>query len=124
MGLLVYNLSCPLGSTLELEICDTFFRRLRGYMLAKEPDSLRGLLFTGNQESRLNTSIHMIGVFYALAIIWLDKSMKVVDLHLAQPWELAYIPKLPACYIIETKACRLTDFHLSDQLLIEGLKVQ
>jgi hypothetical protein len=40
----------------------------------------------------------------------------VVDTVLARVWKLAYIPKAPACYVLEIVPERLGEFQIGDRV--------
>ncbi len=68
----------------------------------------------------MNSSIHMLFMNYAIAVIWLDRDLVVVDKVLAKPWALAYLPKKPARYVVELHSSRLDDFAEGDQIELVG----
>jgi hypothetical protein len=76
----------------------------------------KGLLFVTGSESRSNTSIHMFFMAFPIAVVWLDKSGKVVDSCLAKPWRPAYAPSLPAQYFIEGNVDVLDRVQVGDVL--------
>lgn len=100
----------PLEPQLSLKVCRTFWSRGRGFLLSPQPPLDRGLLFWYPRASRMETSIHMIGVPFPLAVIWLDKNRRVVDRKIARPWQFALVPQKAAQYIIECHPERLGDF--------------
>ncbi|PJA16774.1 MAG: hypothetical protein COX63_03110, partial [Candidatus Diapherotrites archaeon CG_4_10_14_0_2_um_filter_31_5] len=54
------------------------------------------------KEGKINSSIHMLFVFYPIEVVYLNKEKKVVDIKLnLKPWALNYTPKKPAKYFIE-----------------------
>jgi uncharacterized membrane protein (UPF0127 family) len=116
----VRNNQRSLLKPLQLKVCDTFISRLQGFLFSKAPQSEEGLLFCYKQPSRINSGIHMLGIPFPLAIIWLDEKYMVVDRCTAKPWGLAYLPKSPACYVIECSIARLIEFETGDQLLLLG----
>ena len=75
-----------------------------------------GLFFVYGRESRMDTSIHMLFMNFAIATIWLDGSGKVVDKVLAKPWRLAYGPSKPARYVIEANPAVLDQVTIGDTL--------
>lgn len=80
----------------------------------------RGLVLADKNESRVNSSIHMLGMMFALTIVWLDNGFKVVDVQHAKPWIWFAAPRKPARYVIECAASRHEDFHIGDQLAFEN----
>jgi len=68
----------------RVRLCDTFWTRFRGLQFVSHLPSDEGLLFVTNSESRSNTSIHMFFMAFPIAVVWLDKSGKVVAINLAR----------------------------------------
>ncbi len=64
----------------------------------------------------MDTSIHMLFMFFAIATVWLDKNGVVVDKVLAKPWRLAYAPHKPAQYFIEARPSLLDRVQIGDRL--------
>lgn len=54
-----------------------------------------------------------------LAIIWINSDHIVVDKQIAQRWRPAYIPRLPACYILESSTEWLDEFQVGDRIELE-----
>jgi uncharacterized membrane protein (UPF0127 family) len=109
----------PLDPPLSLKVCRTFWARGRGFLLSSPPSADWGLLFWYPQASRLETSIHMIGVSFPLAVIWLDEHRRVVDRKIARPWQFVLVPQKAAQYVIECHPERFDDF--TDGELIDFL---
>ena len=80
--------------------CSSFFCKLRGLSLRRPIPSGTGLLLVEGREGRWNTAIHMFGMLFDLAVIWLDAEGNVVDVRLARPWRV-YAPRNPARFTLE-----------------------
>jgi uncharacterized membrane protein (UPF0127 family) len=83
-----------------------------------------GLLLRHEKESRLDTAIHMLGVFIDLSIIWIDSKHQVADVQLARRWRPFYIPARPAQYVLEISAQRIADFRVGESVVIEDLSIE
>jgi len=81
--------------------CDGFGSKLRGFTFRRRLEVGEGLVLVEKKESRLNTAIHMLFVFFALGVIWVDTEGTIVGTTLAKPWRLSYSPPQPARYVIE-----------------------
>lgn len=81
--------------------CNTFAAKLRGFTFRRTIPAGEGLVLVEGKESRVNTSIHMLFVFFELGVIWVNDAGEVVDKVRARPWRLSYMPRLPARYVIE-----------------------
>ena len=59
------------------------------------------LLFEEKRESIVGTSIHMLFVFFPIAVVWIREDGAVVDTVLARPFRPYYAPSAPAKYFLE-----------------------
>jgi uncharacterized membrane protein (UPF0127 family) len=112
----IINRNQPLATPLHAPYCDSFLCRLRGLMFRSSLGTGEGLLLVESQDSRLDTSIHMLFVFMDLAVIWINSESYVVDSVLAHAWHPFYAPRQPARYILEIHPDRLVEFKIGDQV--------
>ncbi len=117
----IHNLDAASQTSLQIKYCDTFLCRLRGLTFTSEIAPVSGLLLVQKTDSRLDAAIHMLGVSYDLAVIWINSSMKVVDKVLAKSWHLSYAPKEPAQYVLEIHPDRLGEFKIGDRVQFENV---
>ena len=82
-----------------------------------------GLLLRYDKETRFDTAIHMIGVIFDLAIVWIDSKQEDVDVQLARRWRPFYIPDRPAKYVLEIAVQRIADFRVGERVMIESLSI-
>jgi uncharacterized membrane protein (UPF0127 family) len=75
-----------------------------------------GLLLVGRRESRPDAAIHMLFVFFPIAVVWLDAEGRVVDTRLARPFRPAYAPSAPAKDILEGPPALLERVQVGHQL--------
>lgn len=113
---LISNRSRRFRKPLKACYCERFFCKLKGLSLRKKLANGEGLVLAENKASRLNTSIHMLGMFFDLSIIWLDDNLKVVDKVLAKRWLTFAFPRKPARYVIECAVSRYEEFKIGDKL--------
>ncbi len=84
----------------KVEIAKTHLQRMRGLMFAPKPDY--ALILCMPQESRINSAIHMLFVFYPIDVLFLNSKKRVVDKVAGlKPFSLGYAPKRPAKYVVE-----------------------
>jgi uncharacterized membrane protein (UPF0127 family) len=100
----------------RVKYCSSFLCRLRGYTFSSHIEPDEGLLLVQSRDSRIDTSIHMLFVPFALAVLWIDTGMMIVDKVLAKPWRLAYFPSNPARYILEIHPNRWDDYSIGDHV--------
>lgn len=96
--------------------CSSFLCRLRGLTWRRRLDPDEGLLLAGQRESRVDTAIHMLFVFFPISAIWLDRGGRVVDARLARPFRPIYVPSSPARDILEGPPDCLEKVHVGDLL--------
>jgi uncharacterized membrane protein (UPF0127 family) len=111
----------PLTIPIQAIVCDTFLCRLRGLMFRHEIADNEGLLLVQGQDSRANASIHMMAVFFDLAVIWIDTNLITVDIILAKSWHPAYLPKFPARYTLEIHPHRISEFKIGDRVTFNDI---
>lgn len=83
-------------------------------MLQRTLSPGEGLVLVQPGESRVNSAIHMLFVFFDLGVLWVDDSGRVVDQVLARPWRLHYAPRLPARYVVESHPDILSRVQVGD----------
>lgn len=115
----VSNCSHKLKSSLVVGYADGYIAKLLGLAFRRNLAADRGLLLVDGSEGRLSAGIHMLGLAFDLAIVWLDADMKVVDLAHARRWRSLLFPRKPARYVLECAAPRLSEFHVGDQLVLK-----
>ena len=59
--------------------CQSYWCHFRGLMLRRDLPEDEGILFVYGRESRVDTSIHMLFMNFAIATVWLDSAGRVVD---------------------------------------------
>ena len=101
--------------------CADFGSKLRGFTFRRDLAANEGLVLVVANDNRVNTSIHMLFVFFDLAVIWVNDAGQVVDKRLAKPWRLAYVPQAPARYVIEGHPALLEKVNLGDRLTLQRI---
>jgi uncharacterized membrane protein (UPF0127 family) len=108
------------GETIAQHVvhCDTFWKRGRGLMFrsSRAVADDRVYLFVEKRESVAQTTIHMLFVFFPIAVVWLDAEKRVVDKKLAKPFRPVYAPSGPAQYFVEGHPSLLERVNVGDQL--------
>ena len=115
----IHNLDIPSATSVRVKYCESYLCRLRGLTLRKPLALDEGLLLVQKSDSRLDASIHMLGVSFDLAVIWIDSSLTVVDKVLAKSWRPAYAPQKGAKYILEIHSNHLDDYSVGNKLEIQ-----
>lgn len=115
----IINETNPLTTILRVKYCQSFICQLRGLSFRKKLPLEEGLLLVQSQDTRINASIHMMGMYFDLTIVWINKGGKVVDLRLARRWISMFVPKKPASFTMEISAERFKDFNIGDKIIFE-----
>lgn len=118
--ILVQNTVRKIDSPARIRYCDTFLSQLRGFTFRARLSPDEGLLLVGRRDSRLDSSIHMLFVRFALTVVWINSHMQVVDKVLAKPWRPAYFPKQPARYVLEIHPARWEDYQVGDTVQFQN----
>jgi hypothetical protein len=102
----------------EIVRCDTFWKRGRGLMFrsSRAVAEDRVFLFVEARESLARTAIHMLFVFFPIAVVWLDGDKQVVDQALARPFRPYYAPQRAAMYYVEGHPSLLERVTVGDVL--------
>ena len=117
----IQNKSKPLTTPIHAGICETFIQKLRGLMFYPSITLQEGRLFIEKEESKLNSSIHMLFMHFDITVVWMDREFQVVDVILAKQWRPYYFPSLPAQYTLELHASRQNEFHIGDKIFIKNV---
>jgi uncharacterized membrane protein (UPF0127 family) len=94
--------------------CESFLCRLRGLTFHAPLTRDEGLLLVFGRDSRVDSSIHMLGVSFDLAVFWINSEMRIVDKIVAGAWKPAFFSKEPARYVLEVHAGRIDDFKIGE----------
>lgn len=116
---IVHNLTRPTSTAIQAGYGASFMARLRGLMFRRRLPAGQGLLLVYGRDSRMDASIHMLGMFFDLAVVWINDAMQVVDVRLARRGRPAYFPVRPARYVLELPVDHLPDFVIGDQVQFE-----
>lgn len=96
---------------------DNFFFKAKGLMFTRPLRRGHGLILVAPNEGILETTIHMLFVFYPVDIIWLNSEKIVVDIKQKVlpfiPW---IIPKEPAKYVVELPINTAKHIRIGDKL--------
>ncbi len=120
---IVHNLSKPQVQPIVAAFCTSFFSRLRGLTFRRYLPAGEGLVLVQESDSRLDSSIHMMGVWMDLAVAWINSAGEVVDVRLAKRWRPAYLPQRPARFVLEMTAAHLDDFHIGDKVRFDETRL-
>jgi hypothetical protein len=115
---MIRNLTTGAIIARQIVRCDTFWKRGRGLMFRRS-QALAGervFLFVEGRESVAQTAIHMLFVFFPIAVVWLDRDKRVVDQVLARPFRPYYAPQQAAMYYVEGQPTLLERVSVGDVL--------
>ena len=101
------NIAAP-----RVKYCASFLCRLRGLTFRPPLGLDEGLLLVFARDSRVDSSIHMLGVRFDLAVFWINSELRIVDKVMAAAGKPAFFPKAPARYVLELNAQHFNDFEI------------
>ena len=107
---MLYNISKKKIIIKNVKIADTEIKQTLGLMFSRRNKFNYCLIFKRPNSSILGSSIHMMFVFYPIAVIFLDENKKVVDIKKKIVPFWFYMPKKPAKYILEIPISTKIDF--------------
>jgi uncharacterized membrane protein (UPF0127 family) len=105
-------------SVVNVKYCDTFWSKFIGLMFSRELKPDHGVILVENNETRINSAIHMMFMNYDITVLWLDKQMVIIDKVLAKKWVPFYIPKKPAQYIVEIHQSKYSEYSIGEKLIL------
>ena len=105
-------------TVVNVKYCDTFLSKLIGLMFSRKLKHDHGVILVDNNETRINTSIHMMFMNYDITVLWLDRQMVIVDKVLARKWVPIYIPKKPAKYVVELHHSKFSEYSIGEKLIL------
>ncbi len=101
--------------------CAGFGSKLRGFTFRRHVGIDDGLVLVYESDGKVNTSIHMLFVFFALGVVWVNDAGQVVGTVLAKPWRPSYVPPAPARYVIEGHPAILKKVHVGDHIIFRNI---
>ena len=113
----VHNVTRDACLGTHILIADGWRARLRGYLGRREPEQHEGILLLPC------SSIHMLGVRFALDVVFLDSEMRVLALHEAVQPGFSARSHPGAAATLELRAGRVRETHtaVGDVLEIQEL---
>jgi len=87
-----------------------------GLMFHRPLSEQQGVWLDMGLTSRFGSAIHMLFVFFPIAVFWLDRRGAVVDKALARPFRLFYMAHRAARYVVELHPSRLPMAGVGDRL--------
>jgi len=100
-----------------VKIAGNALERAKGLMFEKPEKFDYAMVFIFQQEARIESSIHMMFVFFPIDAVYLDAKKKIVDIaRNLKPFALNYTPKKAAKYLIELPAGRADSIEVGDVL--------
>jgi uncharacterized membrane protein (UPF0127 family) len=117
----VANLDQPGAPPIEAAYCESFLSRLRGFTFRRFIHPHEGLILVQKLDNRVDASIHMLGVFTDLAVVWINSDFIIVDSCLARKWCPLYIPKKASRFVLEMNPQRLADYKIGDKVRFEDV---
>ncbi|NMA44830.1 MAG: DUF192 domain-containing protein [Candidatus Diapherotrites archaeon] len=100
----------------KVKLANSPLERMRGLMFEDEKKFDYALVFTSPKEGKIESSLHMMFVFFPIAAIFLDSNKNVVDKTTLTPFTVNYTPKKPAKYVIEMPPKEAKKIKIKDKI--------
>jgi len=115
----IINKTKPLALPLTARYCDGYWCKFMGLSFQKELPGNESLLMAEDRDGKVNTSIHMLWMYFDLGIVWINNDGRVVDKAYAKKWVSFLAPKSPARYTLEILPDRLAEFEIGDEIVFK-----
>ena len=96
--------------------CSSRTSRLRGLQYRLRLDPGEALILVKPRDSIVNSSIHMLWVFFPIAAVWINDAGRVTSTRLAKPWHPYYASAEPARYVLEADPELLQRIQVGDEV--------
>ncbi len=101
----------------NVKVCNNFFSKFRGLMFSRKLKKNEGILLISDKESILETSIHMLFVFFKIDVVWINNDKKIVDIKRnVKPFKLFIGSKEKAKYVLEVANDEIKNLKIGDKL--------
>lgn len=101
----------------KAKIVKSFFAKARGLMFARWLKPGSALVFEFDKESKIDTAVHMLFVFFKIDVLWLNSEGVVVDLRRGlTPFVGFAKPKKRAKFVVELPAGAAKTVNEGDKL--------
>ena len=94
----------------------TPFERMKGLMFEESGKFNYALVLEMPREARIESSIHMMFVFFPIDVLFLNKEKEVVDKATVQPFLPNYTPKKAAKYVVELPVGKAKSVRLGSKI--------
>ena len=102
---------------------DNFLFKARGLMFSKPLRGGSGLVLVADNEGVLETTIHMLFVFFPIDVVWLNSKKIVVDIKRGvSPFTLNLAPQKSAKYVLELPKGASKSTKVGDKILFRTAK--
>jgi uncharacterized membrane protein (UPF0127 family) len=96
--------------------CSSRASRLRGLQYRRRLNPGEALILVKPTDSIVNSSIHMLWVFFPIAAVWINDQGRVTHTQLARPWRPYYASPAPARYVLEAAPSLLEHVQVGDEI--------
>ena len=101
----------------KVKYYDNIFNKGRGLRFSRRLSDGEALILAGDTESRIDTAIDMLFVFFPIDVLWLNKNKKVVDVRTnIKPFTPLAVPKEAAMYVIEMPYGMARGIRIGDKI--------
>lgn|GEM_PF-564324 len=100
----------------KVKFANNTLERMKGLMFENEKKFDYALVFSFPKKGRVETSLHMMFVFFPITAVFLDENKIVTDVALLTPFTPNYTPKSPSKFVIELPAIYSKNIKIKDKV--------
>ena len=101
----------------KVKIYKDIFHKTRGLMFSRPFKKGEAIVLEANEEGTLETTIHMLFVFFTIDVVWLNNEKEVVDIkENVKAFTPLIVPKKPAKYVVEFPKHTARHIKIGDKL--------
>lgn len=101
----------------KVKIYKDIFHKTRGLMFSRPLKKGEAIILEADEESILETTIHMLFVFFTIDVVWLNSNREIVEKkENVRAFTPLIVPRKPAKYVIEFPKHTARHIRIGDKL--------
>ena len=101
----------------KVKIYRDFFHKTKGLMFSRPLRKGEAIILVADNEGVMETTIHMLFVFFSIDVVWLNEKKEVVDKKKGiKMFSPLIVPSKPAKYVVELRKGASRHTFIGDKL--------